>query len=238
MKLNLLVISAHPDDAEMSCGGTIAKHTSKGYKVGLVDMTMGELGTRGTPELRLQEAENARQILGAEVRENLGMADGFFRHDKTHVMMIIEKIRQYQPDMIITNSPEDRHPDHPRASAIVKEAAFLSGLRNIHTTLEGKVQSPWRPENLFHYIQHFNHTPDFIVDISGFLERKMEAIKAFKSQFHQPDSDEPDTVLSQPGFLESLKSRSLQHGGEIFKEAGEGLLKSRMPGIDDLNDIK
>lgn len=237
MKINILVISAHPDDAEMSCGGTIISHSKQGHKMGLIDLTMGELGTRGTPQLRLEEAENARKILGAEFRENLGMADGFFKNDQTHMLMVIEKIRQYQPDIILTNSPDDRHPDHCRAAALVKDAYFMAGLREIKTNFEGTEQEAWRPKALYHYLQHTLHRPDFIVDISGYLEQKMEAIQAFSSQFYNPESDEPDTVLSTPGFLERLRSASKTMGNQIFTDAGEGFIENRVHGVSDLNNL-
>jgi N-acetylglucosamine malate deacetylase 1 len=237
MKLQLLVIAAHPDDAELSCGGTIISHTDQGYKAGIVDLTQGELGTRGTPEIRKKEALRAAEILGVSIRENLQLADGFFAVNQAHLIMVIEKIRQYKPDIVITNPLQDRHPDHERAGRLVKEACFLSGLSKVESYIDGKSQKPWRPHALYHFIQHTQHSPDFIVDITGYLDKKMEAIWAFQSQFYDPASDEPDTLLSEKSFLEKIKSRSLQYGAEIFCSAGEGFLINRTPGVKRLTDL-
>ncbi len=237
MQLDLLIISAHPDDAELSCGGTILSHIAQGKTAGLVDLTMGELGTRGTPELRLREAQKAAAVLGVSVRENLQMSDGFFKNDREHQLLVIEKIRQFRPRIVITNPLSDRHPDHERAGALVKNACFLSGLQKIETTYNNQLQEPWRPEKVFHFIQHYQHKPDFIVDISGFLDKKMEAIQTFRSQFYNPDSDEPSTLLSNKAFLEGLRSRSIQYGSVIYREAGEGFLFSRSIGVNNLFDV-
>lgn len=234
MKLDLLFIVAHPDDAEISCGGTIAKAVAAGNSVGIIDMTGGELGTRGTMEIRAKEAEEAAQILGLKVRENLWMADGFFVNDKTHQLPIITKIRQYQPDVIVTNAIDDRHPDHGKASRLVSDAAFLSGLRKIETSLDGPLQDAWRPRAVYHMLQDRWIEPDFVVDITGHFETKMESIKAFGSQFHDPNSTEPETPISGVGFMKHIEGRAMQCGRLIDAEYGEGYTTERPVGTGSI----
>ena len=183
MKLDILAFAAHPDDVELSCGGTFAKYASLGKKTGIVDLTKGELGTRGTPEIRIAESQQSAAILGLSARENLGFADGYFVNDMDHRLKVVEMIRKYQPDIILANAPEDRHPDHGRAASIVEEAIFLSGLLKIKTTIDGEPQSIWRPKTTYHYIQSTLLEADFVEDVSGFWDQRNEAIWAFKSQF-------------------------------------------------------
>lgn len=229
MKLDILATGPHPDDVELGCGGTLAKMIAQGHKVGILDLTQGELGTRGTPQLRLQEAQNAADILGVHCRENLAMRDGFFKNDEEHQLQIIKIIRKYQPDILITSAPVDRHIDHGRACQLMKEAAFLSGLRSIDTG-----QAAWRPKQIFSYIQWQPLTPDFIVDITGFLDIKKAACLAYKSQFHNPDSTEPETAISSKNFAESIEYRAKDAGRIIWKDAGEGFIKQNTLGVDHL----
>ena len=238
MKLDILVLSAHPDDAEISCGGTIAKHVSLGYKVGIVDFTRGELGTRGTPEIRAQEAIEGARILGVEVRENLAFKDGFFQNDPEHQLSLIRSIRKFQPDIVLANAIYDRHIDHGRAASLGYDACFLSGLVKIDTVdVKGIRQQPWRPKVVYHYIQSNLIEPSFIVDISNFMETKMQAIKAFKTQFYDPQSNEPDTYISNPGFLKMLEARATEFGHAIGTQFGEGFTVRRYPGVDSLFDL-
>ena len=227
MKLDLLVFAAHPDDAEMSCGGTICKLIAQGKKVGVIDLTRGELGTRGSAEIRDQEAANASKIMGIHVRENLRFRDGFFNYDEAHQIAIIQRIRKYCPDLVITNSPDDRHPDHGKAAKLVRDAAFLSGLRKISTSYEGEMQLEWRPKKLFYFIQDTWHMPDFVVDVSEFQEQKMEAVRAFKSQFYNPESDEPGSYISSQEFMEFLIGRARDVGHMVEATFGEGFLSER-----------
>jgi bacillithiol biosynthesis deacetylase BshB1 len=239
MKLDILVLAVHPDDAELACSGTIASHIAMGKKVGIVDFTKGELGTRGTPEIRIQEANAAAQILGLSVRENLGFRDGFFKNDENHQLKIIEAIRRYQPEIILANAIEDRHPDHGRAAALADEACFYSGLRMIKTVeKDGSPQMAWRPQAVYHYIQDRYIEPDFVVDISQFWDIKIEAIKAFKSQFHDPNSQEPASYISSPEFLSFIEARSHEMGHKIGVKHGEGFTKTKMLGIKNLLDLK
>ena len=204
MKLDILAFGAHPDDVELGAGATIAKEISLGKKVGIVDLTRGELGTRGSADLRDKEAANAAKILGASVRENLGFADGFFINDKNHQLEIIKMIRKYQPEIVLCNAIDDRHIDHPKGSKLVSDACFLSGLRKIETELDGENQKAWRPKQVYHYIQWKNIEPDFVVDVSGFIEKKTEAILAYSSQFFDPKSDAPATPISSKNFIDSV----------------------------------
>jgi len=238
LKLDILVLAAHPDDAEISCGGTIAKHVSLGYKVGLVDFTRGELGTRGTPELRAEEAQAAAKILGAAIRENLRLKDGFFQNDPEHQLVVIRAIRKYQPDIVLANAIYDRHVDHGKGASLGYDACFLSGLVRIETSDEnGKKQQPWRPRAVYHYIQSNYIVPDFIVDISDFQDTKMRAIRAFQSQFYDPENPEPDTYISNPGFLTMLEARAAEFGYAIGTKYGEGFTVRRYPGVNSLFDI-
>jgi len=231
MKLDILVFAAHPDDAELSCAGIILNQIAKGQKVGIIDLTKGELGTRGTPELRRQEAEKAKQVLGASVRENLGLKDGFFENDEDSMYKIISSIRKYQPEVVLANALEDRHPDHGRAAELVKRAFFLAGLAKIETQ-----QEVWRPKALYHYIQDTWLKPDVIVDISPYWEKKREAILAFGSQFHSENmnTEEPQTYISSSNFLYYIEARAREMGHAIGVAFGEGLMKSKPIGINDL----
>jgi bacillithiol biosynthesis deacetylase BshB1 len=218
MKLDILVMAAHPDDAELSCAGTILKHIAAGKKVGIVDFTRGELGTRGTPEIRLQESADATKILGLHVRENLGIRDGFFRNDEETQLKLIEVIRKYQPDIVLANALEDRHPDHGKGAQLAIDACFLSGLRQIKT---GDLPA-WRPAQVYHYIQDRYLEPDFVVDISTQWDQKQAAIRAFKSQFFDPNSAEPASYISSPDFLNFIQARAMEMGHKIGVKYGEG----------------
>ncbi|WP_045464077.1 bacillithiol biosynthesis deacetylase BshB1 [Sporocytophaga myxococcoides] len=232
MKLDMLVLSAHPDDAELACSGTIISHIEMGKKVGLVDLTRGQLGTRGTPEIREMEAEAAASILGLAARENLGFEDGFFVEDKDHIIAIVKAIRKYQPEIIITNALHDRHPDHGRASDLVSRASFLSGLIKIETG-----QKAWRPRNVYHYIQDRYIKPDLIVDVTPYWDQKIKTIKAFRSQFFNPDSEEPGTYISSPEFLLFIEARALELGHSIGVKYGEGFTSERNIGIKNMFEL-
>lgn len=239
MKLDILAIAAHPDDAELGCGGTIAKHTSLGYKVGIVDLTRGELGTRGTPETRRKEASDSAKILGVSARENLGLPDGFFQNNSESQLAVIRAIRTYQPRIILANAVYDRHIDHGKGANLAYDASFLSGLVKIETVnAEGKKQAAWRPEAVYHYVQSQFITPDFVIDISAEWETKMSAVKAFSSQFFNPDSKEPETYISKPGFLRMLEARAVEYGHAIGATYGEGFTVRRFIGIDSLFNLK
>jgi bacillithiol biosynthesis deacetylase BshB1 len=238
MKLDIIAIGVHPDDVELGCSGTIMRHIQLGCKVGIVDLTRGELGTRGTAEIRDKEAQDAAKIIGVSIRDNLGFRDGFFKNDEEHQLKLIQIIRKYQPDIVITNAPTDRHPDHGRASQLTLDAAFLSGLPKIVTKLNGKNQISWQPKAVYHYIQAQYHEPDFVIDISKFHERKLEAILAYKTQFYNPDSKEPETFISNPQFLESVKARDIMFGIHAGFKYAEGFLKNRYLGIEDLRHLK
>lgn len=239
MKLDILVIAAHPDDAEISCAGTIARHVSMGYKVGIVDLTRGELGTRGTPEIRAEEAAAAAAILGVSVRDNLGLQDGFFQNDPTHQLAVVRAIRKYQPSIVLANAIFDRHIDHGKGASLAYDASFLSGLVRVETSDEmGKKQQPWRPSAVYHFIQSLYIEPDFIVDVSDHWEIKMNAIKAFRSQFYNPESSEADTYISSPDFIKMLEARGLDWGHAIGARYGEGFTKRRYLGINSLFDLK
>ena len=239
MKLDILAIAAHPDDAELGCGGTIAKHTSLGYKVGIVDLTRGELGTRGTPETRQKEASDSAKILGVSVRENLGLPDGFFQNSSESQLAVIRAIRTYQPRIILANAVYDRHIDHGKGASLAYDASFLSGLVKIETvSADGKKQAPWRPEAVYHYVQSQFISPDFVIDISAEWETKMRAVKAFTSQFFNPDSKEPETYISKPGFLKMLEGRAVEYGHAIGTMYGEGFTVRRFIGVDNLFNLK
>jgi bacillithiol biosynthesis deacetylase BshB1 len=234
MKLDILVFAAHPDDVELACSGTVLKHISLGYKVGIVDLTRGELGTRGTAEIRAVETVAASKILGIHVRENLGFRDGYFEIDGEHLNAVIRIIRTYQPEIILANAASDRHPDHKRAGDLVSRANFLSGLLKIET---GGLEH-WRAKAVYRYIQDNFIQPDLVVDISGFEHQKMEAIKAFKSQFFDPNSSEPATPISRADFLDFILGRAKQFGRQINTEYGEGFTVERYVGVDDLLQLK
>tara|TARA_R110001592_G_scaffold43005_3_gene139590 strand:- start:5242 stop:5967 length:726 start_codon:yes stop_codon:yes gene_type:complete len=234
MKLDILAFGAHPDDVELSCSGTLAKQSSLGYKCGVVDLTQGELGTRGSAGIRLEEAQAAGKIMGLAVRENLGFKDGFFKNDIEHQLEVVRMIRKYRPEIIIANAPTDRHPDHGRGSFLVKEASFLAGLRKIETVDEGLVQESYRPSLLLYYIQFQSLTPDFIMDIGEHIQTKVASIKAYKSQFYDPESKEPQTVISSKNFMDSVYYRAQDMGRLIGVEYGEGFIKSQDLGLSDL----
>ena len=238
LKLDILVIAAHPDDAELGCSGTIAKQVSKGNKVGIVDLTHGEMGTRGTPELRLKEAEKAAQILGLAARENMGFQDVFFKDDAEHQLKLIEVIRKYQPEIVLANAITDRHPDHGKGSSLASNACFMSGLTKIETWHGGVKQAAWRPKFVYHYIQNNYIQPDFIVDISEHWEAKVQSIAAFGSQFFDPKSQEPASFISSPEFLPFIESRAREFGHRIQVKYGEGFTVERFIGVADLFDLK
>jgi bacillithiol biosynthesis deacetylase BshB1 len=238
MTLDILVFAAHPDDAELGAGGTIAKHVALGYKVGIVDLTGGELGTRGTFESRAAEAAFSAEILGITVRQNLNLKDGFFQNDKESQLMLIRAIRTYRPSIVLANAIEDRHIDHGKGASLAYDACFLSGLVKIQTSDQsGKKQEPWRPNAVYHYIQSQFIEPDFIVDISEHWEKKIEAIKAFKTQFFDPQSNEPETYISKPGFLKMIEARAVEFGHAIGGTHGEGFTVRRYPGVKSLMDL-
>lgn len=237
-KLDILVIAAHPDDAELGCSGTIAAHIAKGFKVGIVDLTHGEMGTRGTPEIRLQEAEDAARILGLSARENLGFKDIYFKDDEAHQLELIKVIRKYQPEIVLANAITDRHPDHGKGASLASNACFMSGLRKIETELNGELQKAWRPKFVYHYIQNNYIQPDFIVDISAHWDTKVASIMAFKSQFYDPSSKEPASFISSPEFLPFIESRSREFGHRIMVKYGEGFTVERFIGVDNLFDLK
>lgn len=237
MKLDILAFGAHPDDVEIGAGGTMAYQSSLGHACGIIDLTKGDLGTRGTPELRLEEANEAAAILGVKVRENLGFRDGFFQNDEDHQLEVIKMIRKYQPEILITNAPTDRHPDHGKGSELVKVASFLSGLRKIETKLNGEFQKPYRPRLILQYIQFQNLQPKIILNIGDMIETKMNSILAYKSQFYDPNSKEPKTVISSKGFLESLKFRSRDTGRLIGVDYAEGFLSPQDIGVNDAMNL-
>ena len=222
MKLDILAFGAHPDDVELSAGGTILKNISQGKKVGIIDLTRGELGTRGTAAIRDKEAKTAAKILGVSFRENLNLPDGFFEVNKKNILKAIQKIRQYRPEVILAPAINDRHPDHGRAAQLIYEASFLSGLPKIVTKHNGKKQESWRPKAVYHYIQYRKHKADFAVDISSLAEKKFEAIKAFASQFYNPSSKEPSTLISDKKFFDYVRQRETEYGKMIGVQYAEG----------------
>jgi len=237
MKLDILVLAAHPDDAELGAGGTIAKHVALGHKVGIVDFTRGELGTRGTPDIRRQEAADAAKILGVTVRENLELRDGFYQNDESSQLAVIRVIRKFRPEIVIANAVYDRHVDHGKGASLAYDAAFLSGLEKIQTLNDaGKQQSSWRPKAVYHFIQSLLIEPDFIVDVSEHWDTKMNAIKAFKSQFFN-GNNEPETYISKPGFLKMVESRGVEFGHALGVTYGEGFTVRRYPGVRNLFDL-
>ncbi|WP_281226080.1 bacillithiol biosynthesis deacetylase BshB1 [Flavobacterium aquiphilum] len=238
MKLDILAFGAHPDDVELGCSGTILKEISLGKKVGIIDLTHGELGTRGSAEIRDQEASAAAEILGVSVRENLNMRDGFFVNDEKHQLEIIKMIRKYQPEIVLCNAIDDRHIDHGKGSKLVSDACFLSGLMKIETALDGEIQKPWRPKVVYHYIQWKNIEPDFVVDITGFTEKKIESILAYRSQFYDPNSKEPESPISSKNFFESLNYRSRDLGRLTGVEHAEGFTVERYLAVNSLGDLK
>jgi bacillithiol biosynthesis deacetylase BshB1 len=238
MKLDILAFGAHPDDVELGAGGTIAKEVSLGKKVGIVDLTRGELGTRGTADIRDSEAAAAAEILGVLVRENLAMRDGFFVNDEAHQMEVIRRIRKYRPEIVVCNAVDDRHIDHGKGSKLVSDACFLSGLRKIESDYEGREQEAWRPKVVYHYIQWKNLEPDFVVDITGFEQRKKDAILAYSSQFYDAGSKEPVTPIATKNFLESLDYRSRDLGRLAGTEHAEGFTVERCVAVNSLGDLR
>ncbi|WP_420322381.1 bacillithiol biosynthesis deacetylase BshB1 [Flagellimonas sp.] len=239
MKLDILVFGAHPDDAELGAGGTIAKEVSRGKKVGIVDLTRGELGTRGNAEIRDKEAAKAAEILGVAVRENMEFADGFFVNDKEHQLEIIKIIRKYKPGIVLCNAIDDRHIDHGRGSQLVSNACFLSGLIKIDTKMDGDDvwQEAWRPKVVYHFIQWKNLEPDFVVDVSGFIDKKTEAILAYSSQFYDPKSDEPETPISSKNFIDSVIYRARDLGRLTGVEHAEGFTAERFVAVDNFDNL-
>ncbi len=238
MKLDILAIGVHPDDVELSATGTLIKAIQQGKKVGILDLTKGELGTRGSAELRLIEAQKSAKIQGVHVRENLGMADGFFLNDEAHQRKIIEVIRKYQPEIVLSNAPSDRHPDHGRASKLISDACFYSGLRKVETTFDGLPQIAWRPKSIYNYIQDRYIDPDFVVDITPFVEQKLEAIMAFSSQFYDPNSKEPESPISSQNFIHHIKGRWSNFGRLINVDYAEGFLAERPFGVEDITQLR
>ncbi|MBX9783863.1 MAG: bacillithiol biosynthesis deacetylase BshB1 [Chitinophagaceae bacterium] len=237
MKLDILAFGVHPDDVELSCAGAIMAEINNGKKCGVIDLTRGELGTRGTAETRKQEADAAAKIMGVHLRENLGMRDGFFKNDEEHQLMVIQKLRQYQPEIVLCNAVSDRHPDHGRSARLVADACFLSGLRKIETSLNGTAQEAWRPKYVFHYIQDRYAEPDLIFDISSVFDRKVESIKAYSTQFHNPDLNEPQTYISTPAYFETIISRHKMLGKRIGVEYGEGFISEKRIGVSSFDAI-
>ncbi|OWP84799.1 bacillithiol biosynthesis deacetylase BshB1 [Flavobacterium davisii] len=237
MKLDILAFGAHPDDVELGCGGTLAKEISLGKKVGIIDLTRGELGTRGTPEIRDLEAQKSAQILKVSIRENLEFRDGFFKNDEDHQKEIIKMIRKYKPEIVLCNAIQDRHIDHSKGSNLVSDACFLSGLKKIETSLKDTFQESWRPKKVYHYIQWMNIKPDFAVDISGFMELKMQSILAYSSQFYDPNSLEPETPITSKNFLDSVQYRAQDLGRLIGTDFAEGFTVERCLAVNALDNL-
>ena len=236
IKLDILVMAAHPDDAELSCSGTILSYINQGKKVGIVDFTRGEMGTRGTPEIRLQESNDATKILGLHARENLGLADGFFQNDQASQLILMEVIRRYRPEIVLANALEDRHPDHGKGAKLAIDACFLSGLRMIQTidSHSKTEQSAWRPKHVYHYIQDRYLEPDFVIDITEHWETKEQSIRAFKSQFFDPTSKEPNSYISSPDFLSFIQARAQEMGHKIGVKYGEGFQSQKTMQVTNL----
>lgn len=237
MKLDILAIGAHPDDVELSCGATIAKEISLGKEVGILDLTRGELGTRGTAEIRDKEAADAAKIMGVSIRENLAFADGFFVNDKFHQLEVVKVLRKFKPDIVLCNAIDDRHLDHSKAGKLVSDACFLSGLRKIITEHKGEKQESWRPKFVYHYIQWKNVEPDFVVDVADFIYAKLEAVKAYKSQLYDPESKEPISPIASKNFLDSITYRARDLGRLIGKEYAEGFTVERYAAVEKLDDL-
>jgi bacillithiol biosynthesis deacetylase BshB1 len=239
MKLDILAFGSHPDDVELGCGATLAKEVANGKKIGIIDLTRGELGTRGTAEIRDREAADAAKVLGVVVRENMEFADGFFVNDKIHQLELIKMIRKYQPEIVLCNAIDDRHIDHAKGSKLVSDACFLSGLLKIDTKEDGgdEWQDPWRPKLVYHYIQWKNIKPDFVVDVTGFIDKKSEAIQAYASQFYDPNSDEPETPISSKNFIDSIHYRARDLGRLIGTEYAEGFTVERPVAVSSLEDL-
>lgn len=236
-KIDILAIGAHPDDVELGCGGTVAKLISEGKSVAIVDLTQGELGTRGTNLTRAEEAANSAKILGLSARENLKLKDGFLQNSEEYQLEIVKMIRKYQPEIVLANAIDDRHPDHAKAAKLVSDACFLSGLVKIETMLEGESQKAWRPKQIYHYIQWKNITPDFVIDISDFMEKKIEACLAYKTQFYDPNSTEPMTPIATKDFLESLTYRAQDLGRLSGVEYAEGFTTEKLIALKNFDGI-
>lgn len=237
MKLDILAFGAHPDDVELSCGATLAKEVSLGKTVGVVDLTRGELGTRGSAEIRDTESAKAAAILGLAVRENLRFRDGFFVNDEAHQMEVIKMLRKYRPDIVLCNAVDDRHIDHGKGSRLVSDACFLSGLRRIETEIDGEPQEAWRPKVVYHYIQWKNLVPDFVVDVTGFMDIKVESLMAYSSQFYDPNSTDPVTPIATKNFKDSILYRAADLGRLIGSEYAEGFTAERYVAVNSLGDL-
>jgi bacillithiol biosynthesis deacetylase BshB1 len=237
MKLDILAIGVHPDDVELSCAGTILKHIELGKTVGILDLTLGELGTRGNATIRTQEAMRAASILGVSVREQLNMADGFFENNETNQRLIIEVIRKYQPELILCNAISDRHPDHGRAAKLTADACFYSGLLKVETKENNTIQKPWRPKAVYHYIQDNFIEPDFVIDVTAYNDKKMESIMAYSSQFFDPNSKEPQTPISSKNFMDYVDAKARLFGRSINVDFAEGFTVNRYMGVNNLFDL-
>jgi len=237
MHIDILAFAAHPDDAELACSGILCKAKQQGFSTGICDLTQGELGTRGTPEIRKQEAEKAAKILNLDVRINAKFKDGFFYADEYHIKTLIEIIRTYTPTIILINAPEDRHPDHGKACQLLKEASFLSGLRRIETVADGNIQKAHRPDKVYSYIQDRYLEPDLVVDITEVWEVKKQAILAYQSQFYNPNSNEPETYISSPHFLQAVTARAQEMGHKIYADFGEGLISYQKIGVKKIENL-
>ena len=237
MKLDILAFGAHPDDVELSCSGTLAVEIEQGRSVGIIDLTRGEMGTRGTAETRDKEAKDAAEILGVKIRENLEFKDALFPNDDAHKLEVIKMLRKYQPQVVFCNAIRDRHTDHGRASQLVSEACFLSGLKKYETEINGQKQKNWRPKHVYHYIQWYDIEPDFVVDISNTIEKKIASVKAYKTQFHNPKSKEPETPISSSNFMESISYRARNFGRIIGVDYAEGFTVERYIGVKSVFDL-
>jgi bacillithiol biosynthesis deacetylase BshB1 len=238
-QLDILYFAAHPDDAEISAGGSIAKAVKQGYRVGIADLTAGEMGSRGSAEIRARESAASSEILGIHARVNLGLRDGFFEQNEASLRLVIQTIRKFRPQIVICNAPSDRHPDHGKASKLVVDACFYSGLRKIETVGEdGTRQEHWRPSATYHYIQDYYLKPDFVMDITEFWEQKIASLKCYGSQFFDPNSSEPTTPISGQEFFDFLKGRALQTGRPAGFILGEGFIAARTPGVEDFFHLK
>lgn len=238
MKLDILAFGAHPDDVELGCGATIAKEISLGKKVGVVDLTQGELGTRGSAKIRAEEAKKAAEILGLHIRENLKFADGFFENNKENQLEIIKRIRKYKPEIVLCNAIDDRHIDHAKGGELASDACFLSGLRRIETSFNGEKQTAWRPKKVYHYIQWKPIAPHFVVDVSGFIDKKLKAVKAYSSQFYNPKSKEPTSPITSKNFLDSVVYRAQDLGRLVEVEYAEGFTVERTISVNSLDNLR
>lgn len=237
MKLDILAIGVHPDDIELSCSGTLVKHIAMGKTVGLLDLTQGELGTRGNAEIRKQEADAAFKLMQAACRDNLNLKDGAIENNYEHQQVLIAHLRHYRPDIVLCNAPEDRHPDHGRAAALVADACFYSGLPKRTSQRQGFAQTAWRPKAVYHYVQDIFLKPDFVIDVTDFIEQKRALIQCYKSQFYNPNSTEPETPISSPFFLQSIESKMALYGRAIGVAYAEGFITRRYPGVNTLSDL-